>query len=291
MLALAFVMDSKLAAVPKLMAWLGLFVAGAAGVVLFITGLMRNTRAALAAGRRAASAARPEFSPVAPDRSQAHAAAELLRVPADARDRSWHSRFYGTMANAALLPADPAEFTGPDGMPYSGFRLHESGATRAQLSLAVVAEALIARGCGAALNPRADQTVDWVFSCGDLLSLRMFGRIMTAPAPEKTRVEGATEREVLAGSPSEALLPPQARTAIRTFMQGTLGIAKPAVFLISDAAMEPPESLVFNASGEQLADGWSTETALRYLGWFLPRHYRAISVPVDSPLAQHFQPL
>ena len=288
-LALGLVMDSKLTAVPKVMAWLGMFVAGAAGVVLFIIGLMRNTREAIAARQHEAAAAGSSFFPMAPDPSLARDAAELLRIPVEARDADWEPRFYGTVAAAALLPADPAQFTGPDGMPYAAFRLDESGAKPAQLSLTVVAEPLTQRGLGAVLNPRADLTADWVFTCGDLLSLRMFGRII--PEPGNSTHEVTAEREVLAGSPSEALLPYFTREALRKFMHETLGIAKPAVFLISDVAMEPPESLVFNTSGQPLADDWTEQAALRYLGWFLPRNYRAISVPADSSLARHFQPL
>lgn len=289
--ALWMVMDSGLAAVPKVAAWLGFFVAGAAALLLFIVGLLRNTRQAEAAHQSAAAGGRPGFLPMAPGRSLARDAAELLRIPPEARDRAWEPRFYGTVAAAALVPADPAQFTAADGMPYAAFRLDESGSTAAQLSLTIAAEALAARGFGAALNPRADNTADWVFTCGDILSLRLFGRIIPDPAVDNAAAELATEREVLAGSPSEALLPTPARIVIRNFMQERLGISKPAVFLISDAAMQPPESLVFNVSGQKLAEGWAEHAALRYLHWFLPRNYRAISVPADSPLAQHFQPL
>ena len=288
-LTLWMVIDSRLAAVPKVMAWLGLFLSGAAGVLLLILGLMRNARDASAATQRAAAASRPALFPVAPDPSLARDAAELLRIPVEARDASWESRFYGSVAAAAVVPADPAQLTGPDGMPYAAFRLDESGAAPAQLSLTLAAETLTERGVGAVLNPRADLAADWVFTCGDLLSLRMFARII--PAPGNSSHEVTAEREVLAGSPSEALLPAATRAVIRRFMHETLGIAEPAVFLISDAAMQPPESLVFNISGRPLSEGWSDQAALRYLGWFLPRHYRAISVPADSSLARHFQAL
>lgn len=289
-LTLWMVMDSKLASVPKVMAWLGLFVGGAACVLLFIIGMMRHTRDSLAARHRAAAAAsRAGSFPPAADHSLARTAAQLLRVPADARDTEWESRFYASVAAAAVVPADPAQFTGFDGMPYAAFRLDETGARPAQLSLALAANAMTERGLGAALNPRGHLTADWVFTCGDLFGLCMFGRIV--PAPPTVNREVTAEREVLAGSPSQALLPSSMRGVIRNFMQETLGIAKPAVFLISDAAMQPPESLVFNISGQQLADGSSSEAALRDVAWFLPRHYRAISVPADSSLARHFQPL
>ena len=289
-IALGLVMDSKLAAIPKVMAWLGFFVAGSAGVLLFIMGVMRNTREARAAQQQTAAAHRRAFFPMAPDPSLARDAAELLRTPAAERDAEWQSRFYGTVVAAALLPADPPQFTGPDGMPYAAFRLDDTGET-AQLSLTTVAETLTDRGIGAVLNPQQDKSADWIFTAGDMVSLRLFGRIIPAPRFGQQPPDAAVEREVLAGSPSDALLPSYAREAIRTFMQGTLGIAKPAVFLISDVALQPPESLVFNVSGQQLADGWTEQSALRYLQWFLPQHYRAISVPADSSLARHFQPL
>jgi hypothetical protein len=289
--ALGLVMESKLAAVPKVMAWLGLFVSGAACLLLVIIGLMRNTRDARSAGQQAAAAQRPAFFPMAPDPSVARDAAELLRVPAETRDDAWETRFYGTVAAAALEPADPPQFTGPDGMPYAAFRLAGDSTGARQLSFTTVAETLTERGLGAVLNPQPDKTADWVFTTGDMVSLRLFGRIIPAPREQQQPPDAALDREVLAGSPSEALLPSYARAAIRAFMQGTLGIANPAVFLISDVALQPPESLVFNISGHQLAEGWTEQSALRFLHWFLPQHYRTISVPADSALARHFQPL
>ncbi len=79
-------------------------------------------------------------------------------------------------------------------MPYAGFRLAEDGAIAPQLSLSSTAETLTQRGLGVALNPRPDQTADWVFTCGDLLSLQMFGRI--TPGAESPTVEGTADREV-----------------------------------------------------------------------------------------------
>ena len=289
--ALGIVMESRLAAVPKLMAWLGLFVSGAACLLLFFIGLMRNTREARAGQTHAAATQRPSFFPMAPDPSLARDAAELLRIPADTRDEAWEMRFYGTVAAAALEPAEPAQFTGPDGMRYAAFRLADDSAGPSQLSFTTIAETLTERGIGAVLNPKPDKSADWVFTTGDMVSLRLFGRIVRAPRAQQPPPEAVVDREVLAGSPSEALLPSYARAAIRTFMQGTLGITTPAVFLISDVAMQPPESLVFNISGQQLADDWTEQAALRYLHWFLPQNYRTISVPADSSLARHFQPL
>jgi hypothetical protein len=289
--ALWMVMDSGLATVPKVAAWLGAFVAGAAALLLLILGLMRNGREGKAATPGTAAGMRRASFPLEPDPTLAVDTAELLRVANDARDTAWHAQFYATVAGAALVPAEPAQFTGPDGMPYAAFQLDESGTAPAQLSLTVAAETLTERGLGAVLNPRPDGSTDWVFTCGDILSLRLFGRIIPDPAVENAAAELKTDREVLAGSPSEALLPTHTRAVIRKFMQEMLGIPKPAVFLISDAAMQPPESLVFNVSGQQLAEGWAEHAALRFLHWFLPRHYRAISVPADSTLARHFQPL
>jgi hypothetical protein len=248
---------------------------------------MRNTRDAIVAQEQSATAAPAAFFPMAPDPSLARDAAQLLKIPPDGRPPDWERTFYGTVAAAALVPAQPPEFTGPDGLRYAAVLLDETGA--AQLSLTTISATLVERGMGAALNPRADHSADWVFTCGDLLSLQIYGQIAAAPAVAKAVTE--TEHEVLAASPSEAFLPSTTRAALRRFMRETLGIASPCVFLIVDAAVEPPESLVFNISGQALAAGWTEEGALRYLHWFLPRHYRLITVPADSSLARHFQPL
>jgi hypothetical protein len=273
--------------VPRLLAWLLFVLAATGAVVLFAIGLMRNTRDAIAARDEPVAEPPSAFFPMAPDPSLARDAARLLATPVDERAADWERDFYGTAAAAALAPVDPAQFTGPDGFPYAAFRLDESSG--AQLSLTTVAETLIDRGMGVALNPRADQSADWVFSCGDLLSLRLYGQIAVAPAVAEAVTK--TEHEVLVASPSDALLPAATRAALRRFMRETLGIANPSVFLIVDAAVQPPESLVFNVAGQALAAGWTEEGAVRYLHWFLPRHYRTITVPADSSLARHFQPL
>ena len=271
----------------RVIGWAIFILAAIGAVALFVVGLLRNARDAIAAQGASTAAARPAFFPMAPDPSLARDAAQLLALSPDQRPADWERTFYGTIAAAALAPAQPAEFTGPDGLPYAAVTLDQTG--NAQLSLTTMAPTLIDRGMGVALNPRPDRSADWVFTCGDLLSLRICGQIAAAPAVAKTVIE--TDHEVLVASPSDAFLPPATRAVLRRFMRETLGIPHPSVFLIVDAAVEPPESLVFNIAGQALAAGWTEEGALRYLHWFLPRHYRLITVPPDSSLARHYQPL
>ncbi len=285
----------------RLLAWAALVIFGGAFLWLLISGLIENTRQArlraLAAARAPAEAAREvaaSFFPHAPDPGLGLAAAELLRVPAASRDAAWETNFYAAMAAAELVPADPAEFTGPDQMRYAGFHLVAPGSSASAaapppaLSLASVAETLTERGLGAVLNPQPDNRSDWVFSCGDLLSLRLFGRLAAGPPPEAV-TEVTPDREILVASPSESVLPAGTRAQLRRFLQKDLGIAEPAMFLLVDAAARPPESLVFNVFPEKLPPGWTISGALRYLSWFLPRHYRLIAVPENSSLTRHFR--
>ncbi|HEX8279768.1 MAG TPA: hypothetical protein VF551_00200, partial [Chthoniobacterales bacterium] len=141
-----------------LAAWGGLIVGGAGTLGFLILGLIRNTQAARRGSQAAQPAAAPAFFPHAPDPSLAQRAGELLRVPAEQRPAEWEVEFYGTIAAAALLPGEPAQFTGPDGMPYASFRLDEAGAGSNQLALTTAAATLTERGYGAALNARADQS-------------------------------------------------------------------------------------------------------------------------------------
>lgn len=310
----------------RLIAWGALVVFGGAFVWLLVAGLIQNTREkelrTLAAARAPAEAAREvaaSFFPHAPDTpGLGLAAAELLRVPSANRDAAWETNFYAAITAAELVPADPPEFTGPDGLRYAGFRLAAvtaaagsapapaasapaagsastsaasataAAAASAPRSLARVAETLTERGLGAVLNPQPDHVSDWVFSCGDLLSLRLFGRIAAGPPP--TQLEQITAgSEILAASPSESLLPAPTRALLRRFMQDQLGIAEPAVFLLVDAGAHPPESLVFNLFPDRLAPGWTLDGAFRYLSWYLPRHYRLIGIPENSSLTEHFR--
>ena len=160
--ALWVLMDSPADPLLRLLAWGGLLIGGAGTFGFLILGLVRNTQAARRASQQAATAAPTAFFPHAPDPSLAARAAELLRVPRDQRQEGWETEFFGTVAAAALVASEPAQFTGPDGMPYAAFRLDETGA--AQLSLTTVAETLSERGFGAALNPRSDLSADWVFT-------------------------------------------------------------------------------------------------------------------------------
>ncbi len=279
-------------------AWSALIVFGLAFLFLFWSGIALNTRdakrrarAANAAPTEAAREVAASFFPHAPDPGLGRDAADLLRVPAANRDAAWETNFYAAMAAAALVPADPPEFLGPDRMPYAGFRLSDNtSSTTPTISLASVAETLTERGCGAVLNPQPGGGSDWVFSCGDLLSLRLYGRLAAGPVPDEIP-PAAADREVLVASPSERLLPAATRALLRRFMQEQLGIAEPRMFMLVDATARPPESLAFNIFASRLAEGWTVPGAFRYVSWFLPRHYRIIGVPEDSSLAQHFQPL
>jgi hypothetical protein len=287
--ALWVLMDTPRNPLLGLAAWGGLVIGGAGTLGFLILGLVRNTEAARRASQTSATATPTAFFPHAPDASLARRAAELLRIPQDQREERWEAEFYGTIAAAALIADEPAQFTAPDGMAYASFRLDESSTGSNQLALTTAAATLAERGIGAVLNKRADGSAEWVFSCGDLLSLRLYGQIKAAPVSAQSVTEA--DHEVLAASPSEAFLPGYTRAFLRRFMHETLGISTPSVFLIVDAAVTPPESLVFNVSGQQLAAGWTEEAALRYVHWFLPRHYRTISVPAGSSLARQFRPL
>ena len=288
-------------------AWSALLVFGCCFLFLFWSGVALNKRdakrrsaAAAAVAARPTEAAREvaaSFFPHAPDPGLGRDAAELLRVPEADRDAAWETNFYAAMAAAALVPTEPDEFVGPDEMPYVGFRLKPVGpaaasptAPTAVLSLASVAGTLTERGLGAVLNPGPDHTADWVFSAGDLLSLRLSGRISTGPPPSDLP-PAAADREALVASPSEGLLPAATRGALRRFMREQLGVTEPKLFMLVDATAHPPESLVFNVFPNRLAEGWDLPGALHCVSWFLPRHYRVISVPEDSTLTRHFQPL
>ena len=123
-----------------------------------------------------------------------------------------------------------------------------------------------------------------------MLSLRLFGRLAAGPPPEDIS-PAAADHEVLVASPSESILPACTRAALQRFMREQIGIAQPAMFMLVDAAARPPESLAFNVFPNRLAEGWTVPGALRYVSWFLPRHYRVIGVPEESSLTRHFQKL
>lgn len=116
----------------------------------------------------------------------------------------------------------------------------------------------------------------YVFSHGDILSLKLYGRIQVlwqTPWDKPTPNSAYSSAEVQVGAPDETMLPALVRTSLRELMRQAIGIAEPAVILcrIGD---EYASDLVFNIFRETFKDESSFKWAMHAIDRFLPRHLR-----------------
>lgn len=215
----------------------------------------------------------------------------LLATPNSQRNNAWLEQFYAHIVDCSMTDDMPQVFFGPDHFPYFGLNLPPEDGPYKEFCIRSMLEKLTEDGVGVAIG-REGLNAQWVFSYGDLLTLRMFGTFET-PTPEAG--SGAANRaqgdQVLVAQPSEAYLPGYARKVLSEYMQKMMGIEQPGVFLLSRPGVTPPQELVFSIFPEDFASREIFEGALGALRWFLPRHYGLVSVPRNSQLSQYFQPL
>jgi hypothetical protein len=215
----------------------------------------------------------------------------LLQTPEAQRGPDWLAQFYAAIVDCSFADDKPQVFFGPDHFPYFSLNTPPANQPFEAYCIRILLEKLTEDGVGAAIN-RSGLGVDWVFTYGDLLSLRIFGAFeIRSPTPrpeEETLPKG--NRGMIA-QPSEDFLPSYARKVIRTYMQRMMAIPEPGVFLLSRPGVIPAQELVFSVYPENFANQEIFQGAMGALRWFLPRHYSVVSIPKDSQLVQYFQPL
>ncbi len=218
---------------------------------------------------------------------------ELFETPWPQRDDGWRERFYDDVVEAAFATTEPKIFGGPDGFPYFRLVTPETEQAFEAYCVASLLEFATDRGIGIAFNP-GEAGADWVFTYGDLFTLRHFGmfEVPAEPPTSKEAKEVLQEsEEVMTGAPSDSFLPPYARDVLRHFLKTALGVESPKVLLMHRPSARPSQQLIFNLFPEDFETEEAYTTALQALKWFLPRHYGLTGVPQDSELAQNLFPL
>jgi hypothetical protein len=219
---------------------------------------------------------------------------ELFQVASGQRDDAWIEKFFANVVDASFRCETPQIFTGPDGFPYFSLLSPEPLQPFDSFCISNLVEAATDDGYGIALNRRADG-VDWVFSYGDLLTLRLTGSLEIAKKPAADEIDGKVvvpdNEPVLIGSPAETFLPAYAKAVIRRFMEESLGVAKPGMFLMSRPNDPRPEQLVFSIFPEQYGSEAEFMGVLQKFSWFLPRRYSVTGISQTSELCRHFIPL
>jgi hypothetical protein len=216
---------------------------------------------------------------------------DLFSVPADQRDGAWKKEFFDNVFDASFACGNPQIFRGPDGYPYFQLSTPEPYKSFDSFCICNLLEQATNEGFGIAINPR-ENGVDWVFTCGDLLTYRLFGAFEVGQVQQgHTQTVIQKETQVLVGAPSEAILPAYTRQILKMFIEQNTGDKSPGVFLMNNASATPPQSLVFSIFKEDFPDEARFKSLMIGLSWFLPRHYPPTSISRQPKPISQFYPL
>lgn len=218
---------------------------------------------------------------------------ELFQVPQEQRDDKWRRTFYENVQTASYACGNPQIFTGPDGFPYFTLRTPEPNKPFESFCIRNMKDDfLLEKGLGVAINPR-DNSVDWVFSYGDIVNLHLNKEFVTKTDTIEIQNEETIKKneEVLIAQPSESFLPKQTRQSLRTFLQ-SIGIKRPKIMMVCRTIDgQVVQELAFNIFREDFQSIDQLNYRLKQISWFLPRHYVVLSLPKGSNFTNHFADL
>jgi hypothetical protein len=146
----------------------------------------------------------------------------------------------------------------------------------------MVDDFLFERGWGVVINLKGDQP-DWLLTYGEVVNYKLRKEFYSAPQVSELPPTGVIQKDeqVLVGQPSDALLPQQARNAMRQYLEfhGHHGVK--IALLTRMTSQGPVQQLIFNLAPEQFADEATYQAFLQSLGWFMPQHYIFGSMDAD----------
>jgi hypothetical protein len=196
--------------------------------------------------------------------------------------------------DASFACGQPQVSTGLDGFPYFNLQSPEASKPFEAYCLCSIAGLAIENGHGVAINSRGN-SVDWVFSYGDILTLHMFQtlELEDAPPPANLPQEELLSRGevVLIGQPSETYLPQATRSCIRAFLEKRVGVKDPGVYLMHRPNDNPPQQLVFSVFRNDYTSDDAFRAVLQGISWFLPRHYVVVALQSRDKGVGDFAPL
>lgn len=191
------------------------------------------------------------------------------------RDHQWTTKFLSIVGSVGFhVPMTITE--GPDGFHYADFELPDlsDSQTPTYTIDSLKAQLLNNDGYGIVIRSKKD-TVDWVFSYGDIVQLYLFNTF--APIDRRVEMRYGSDKleegaELSLSDPPNSYLPGQARNAIRQFLSRR-GIESPRVAMM--------ERKVDGIDVQELAfigEGYDEEVRAR-LVWYVPRHYSIVHIP------------
>lgn len=199
----------------------------------------------------------------------------LFAVAREARDAAWQQQVIANLAEASFRCGDPQVMTGPGGFPYFSLYIPEPGQPFECFVLShMVDDFLFERGWGVVINLRDNQP-DWVLRYGDVVNYKINKEFYSAPQVPELPPSGVIEKDeqVLVGQPSDLLLPPQVRNAMRQYLEFNGHDDVKIVLLSRHTPHGIVQQLIFNLTQDQFPDESTYQAFAQSLGWFLPQHY------------------
>jgi hypothetical protein len=234
------------------------------------------------------------------DLAKTEALSRLFVVPRPQRDDAWRAAFYDAVVDASMATSATQLMEGPDGFPYFVLKLPEAGQPFTPFCVSHILEHCTDRGYGIVVEPQPAGP-QWVFTYGDLFSLRAYGTFAGDPAdrdgaagaPERASTTEVVPKEtpVMVGAPSEAMLPKWSRGVLAGFITRNTPVKEPRVLVMVNASSPPGRHLVFNVHPEDFPKAETFRAILRAFGWFMPPGRSVVGLSRESDLTREFVPL
>ena len=217
----------------------------------------------------------PEKEPYYGDLQKTQILSDLFAISRQARDDKWQQDVITNLADASFRCGDPQLLTGPGGFPYFQLFIPEQNQPFECYVLShMVDDFLFERGWGVVINLRDNQP-DWLLTYGDVVNYKINKEFYTAPQVTDLPPAGIIDKEeqVLVGQPSDLLLPPAVRNAMREYLQYHGHTDVKIVLLSRHTPQGPVQQLIFNLTPDQFEDEEKYQAFTQSLGWFMPHHY------------------
>jgi len=215
----------------------------------------------------------------------------LLALRPNFRDQEWFDEFFSTVIGAEFWGISSKVLQTEDGFPYIALFTDKREDTPEQLSVADILPIATENGFGAVINPHKIQP-DWIFTYGQLWSLRDFGSfVVKEDEIEELNLPDDEDKEgIFVTQPSEELFPHYARISIKRYLLKRYKIANPQVMMLIDPSEKPLSSFVFSIFEEDFQSKNDFEQVLMGIDWHLLPHYGLRALPKESEIAENFEP-
>ncbi|MEO7112421.1 MAG: hypothetical protein ABI183_18390 [Polyangiaceae bacterium] len=219
----------------------------------------------------------------------------LLATARETRDDAWRQAFLAAIVDASMASKSEQVVRGPDGFPYFVLVRPPVAESFTPFCVSHILGHCTSSGIGIVVEP-TERAADWVFSYGDLFSLRAYGTFAGDPVDREVETGPKTEvleaeRQIMIGSPSEEFLPTWARRVIAGFLKSAAKIETPSVCVMADPRRGPSRNLVFNIHPQDFASQEDFQRVMNMISWFLPAKRACVALSRGALSPSDFIPL